>query len=340
MQETINFKHHKFFDIKTSFVFGDEGVLIAGKHINYVEIHNITRTFYERTTIWGLSYPNPNQYNIKLKAGRDIRFRVAHSEEDAYQRELKAVQNKIYHTNSLGFGLTSTAKRNAVNNRQKDVQFAKERPVRDFSLEKAIEVLLAKCGLTLLDLTNENSLKKICPKQMSINENIFVELAKLISNNDGVVVSEVFTKVERYELYYEDKTKDFPYRGMNENTPTELIRWLAMIDVLEEHGYAEEIDWKETAENIFDSLNRIKEKAGIQISTEMDLSFLDGDEEIETLETGRILNLIGLNTIENGYSLTNIDMDSDSYVICLIPNKVYKRCEKLLHGTGFSISSL
>ena len=339
MQETINFKHHKIFDIKTSFVFGDKDVLIAGKHINYVEIHNIVRTFYERTTIWGLSYPNPNQYNIELKDGRNIRFRVAHSEEDAYQRELKAIQNKIYHTNSLGFGLTSTAKRNAVNNRQKDIQFAKERPVRDFSLERAIEALLVKCGLTLLDLTDEKNFKTIRPKQISINENIFVELAKFISNNDGAVVSEVFTQVERYELYYKDKTKDFPYRGMDENTPTELIRWFAMIDVFEEHGYAEEIDWKETAENIAGSLNRIKEKAGIQISTEMDLSFLDGDEEIETLETDRILNLIGLNTVETGYSLTNIDMDSDSYAICLIPNKVYKKCEKLLQGTGFSISA-
>ena len=344
MQETIAFSHHKFFDVKASFVFEDGEVLIAGKPVNYTQIGGVTRTVYERTTIWGISRPNPNQYNIELKNGQIIKFRVAHSEEDAYQRKLDALQNKIYHTNSLGFGLTSTAIRNSANNRQKDIQFAKERPVRDFSLEKAIEVLLAKCGLELNDLTgltDEKRIKTKSQKQVpaSVNENLFVELAKLISNHDEVVVSEVFTHVERYQLYYQDKTKDYPYRGMNENTPKELIRWFAVIDILEEHGYAEEIDWKETAENIADSLNRIKEKTGIQIDTGMDLSFLDGNETVETLETDRILNLIGNNTVEHGYSLTNIDMDSDSYVICLVPNKIYKQCEKLLHGTRLTISS-
>ena len=145
--------------------------------------------------------------------------------------------------------------------------------------------------------------------------------------------------VERYQLYYQDKTRDYPYRGMNEDTPKELIRWFAMIDVLEEHAYAEEIDWRDSAENIAASLSRIKEKTGIRIDTGMDLSFLDGNETVEELETERILNLIGLNAVEHGYSLMNIDFDSDSYVICLVPNKVYKQCKKLLQGTGFTISS-
>ena len=341
MQETITFSHNRFIDVKATFVLGDYDVLIAGKPVDYTQISGITRTFYDRTTIWGISQANPNQYNIELKDGRVIKFRVAHSEEDAYRRKLQALQNKIYHTNSLGFGLTSTAIRNAANSRQKDIQFAKERPVRDFSLEKAIGELLTKCGLELNDLTDAKTIKKKRQKQVSapVNENIFVELAKLISNHDEAVVSEVFTHVERYQLYYQDKTKDYLHRGMNENTPKELIRWLAMIDVLEDYGYAEEIDWKDTVENIAASLSRIKEKAGIQIDTSMDLSFLDGNETVETLETDRVLNLIGLNTVEHGYSLTNIDIDSDSYIICLTPNKVYKQCEKLLQGTEFSISS-
>ena len=341
MQETINFSHNRFFDVKASFVFREKEVTIAGKSVNYTQINSITRTFYERTMLWGISYSNPNQYNIALKDGRTIRFRVAHREEDAYQRKLNALQKKIYHTNFLGFGLTSTAIRNAANNREKDIQFAKERPAKDFSLEKAIEVLRTKCGLEIDDLTDNSIIKKEIEKHTSapVNEIVFVELAKHISNNDEDVVSKVFTHVEHYQLYYQNKTKDYPYRGMNEDTPKNIIQWFAMIDTLEEYGYAEEIDWKETAENIAAVLSRIKEKTGIQIDTSMDLSFLDGNETIEELETERILNLIGMNTVEHGYSLTNIDIDSDSYVICLIDNKVYKKCEKLLKGSGFTISS-
>ena len=341
MQETITFSHNKFFDIKTSFIFGDEGVVIAGKPVKYTQIDGVTRTFYERAMILGGSRPNPNQYNIELKDGCVIKFRVAHGEEDAYQRKLNALQNKIYRTNSLGFGLARTAARNAASNREKDIQFAKEMPVRDFTLERAIEVLMRKCGLELNDLTDEKIIKKKRQKQVPVlgDENIFIELSELISNNDEAVASAVFSHVERYQLYYQDKTKVYPYRGMNEDTPKELIRWFAMIDILQEHGYAEEIDWKESAKDIADSLNRVKKKTGIQIDTGMDLSFLDGNETIETLETDRILNLIGNNTVKQGYSLTNIDVDSDSYVICLVSNKIYKQCEELLQGTGLSISS-
>lgn len=343
------FLYHKYFDLKGRFYFGDESfsfsTFFKKQVIKYSEIESITRECYN-SQMSGIFMPvaasqiSSNQYRITLKNGRNFIFRVSYFEEDRYQKELDDFNRKIYNMNALGVDLTSKVKQDVAASQERAMQF--EKPVKHFTLDSAVGALLERACIELDDLTGLTDCENVkINRKNKINESDFVELAKLLSDNDKDVVSEVFTHVEQYQLYYKNKAVDYLYREMNENTPKDTVRWFAMIDVLIEHGYAVEVEYKEKDdfENIKNALDMLKKKIGVEIDIKMDLSFLEADESVEELETDRILTLIGLNTVEQGYTLSSIDIDGDSYILCLIPNKIYTRCENILQDTEFSLSS-
>lgn len=338
-------------NMKGAFVFDANSVTFTSlgrkTTIPYTAISAVIREYYEEdATAAGVVHytqPVPNQYRIQRESGPDLVLRVSVKEQKSHRRTIQALLKKIYGMNSLGVSFDvgrRPVKEDAVTRRQKDIQFDREKPSPDFSLERAVRELLARSGRTLADLTEEQprAAKKRASKRHAIAEGMYVELAKCITNNDADAVATVFERVERWERYRADSAKRL-HRGITPDTPQEDVRWLGMVDALEEHGYTAEIDWKDGYESIASALDRIKAKLGIHVDTAMDLTYMDGNEHADRLETPRILNLIALNTDEQGYCLTNLDIDGDSYAICLLPHKIFRQCEKILKTTPFSLSA-
>ena len=208
-------------------------------------------------------------------------------------------------------------------------------PTRDFTLERAFAAVLRNCGVELDDQTEYESPKAEKAKRTYApvqDENIFYEFAKHISNGDENVLSEVFTHEERWEVYAQNDAGEGAHR--------DDVRWLSMLNTLKKHGYAEEADGNEDAESISLRLDRIKSKLNVTLDTASALDMLGGGEEIETLETPRLLSLIGLALDGQRWCLCNIDTISGegAYTLCLLPRKAYKQCEKLLRDTKFSLS--
>ena len=343
MAGKIEFHYHKVIDLKGYFIFESNGFWVytfgRKQFVLNTEVGGVSRIVYDRRTFWGFSQASPNKYRIELKNGQNLEFCIAHKEEDAYQASINRLQRKIYGHNRLGVALVSKIKSvEAKTRRQQDKQFAKDMPPREFTLEKAIAAVLRRCAIELNDQTeyeNPQAEKAKLNFAPVWDENIYRELAKFISNGDENVLSEVFTHVERWEEYAQN---DGLLRGVNESTHRDDIRWFAMLDTLEKYGYTEAAKVNESVEKIALCLDRVKNKLNVTLDTAPALDMLDGNEEIKTLETSRLLELIGLTLAEQHWDLCNIDIGDDSYALCLLPHKAYKQCEKLLQGTKFSLS--
>ncbi len=148
-------------------------------------------------------------------------------------------------------------------------------------------------------------------------DNLFAALAALISQNDGRAVEEVAT--------------------LTNGHPQNMESWFALANVLKKYGYAREIEWKEEIADILSVVEELKKKIGAPLDIKLDIGFLDEGEDADDLETERALTLIGVWVVEHGYTLAHLDIDSDSYVLCLLPNNNYLQCENLLEGTYFSM---
>lgn len=93
-------------------------------------------------------------------------------------------------------------------------------------------------------------------------------------------------------------------------TKSDDYLWLGMIDLLIQHGFAFEMDWKDDYETAQEVLNRLfiknnlnyELKLDLEQDTELDLFFALVNKELEK---------------QGNYRIYSLDIDSDSYVSAL-----------------------
>jgi len=159
MSEVIKFSYHHIIDLKGCFTFETDGFEISSfgkkRYIRYSEVTGVTRLFYDRPqTVVNVTIhaANPNKYRIELANGKNIDFCVAHKEEDSYKKAIARLNKEIFGINRLGvqFRLKTV---DEITQRQREKEFERRMPPRDYSLEKAIAVLVRRCALELDDQT-------------------------------------------------------------------------------------------------------------------------------------------------------------------------------------------
>lgn len=186
-----------------------------------------------------------------------------------------------------------------------------------------------------------NFFKKLFGKKqqepLPVNEDVFPEAGRLLSGGDESVVRQIGYYVEHSEEYLAGQ--DAHYRSLSNDTTKYDICLFAMIDALIEHDYMREFDWKEDQDDILHGLRVITKKLGVNFDIEMDLSFLDDGEDAECLETERVFTLVAVYISNFRYDLVCIDINSDSYVMGLLPHKDHQRCEAMLHDMDIRLYS-
>ncbi len=147
-------------DMPGSFRFEPEGFEISTMFkkdfIPYSDIMFIRKEYYDRVQSLGMmsaTQPIVGQYTITLKNNKSYKLRIAKSEVSEYQKAIKKLIKKIYNTEIPLVALTSSYKKGALSNQQKDEQFERERPVPNYTLDIAIDKLLSESGTSLVDLT-------------------------------------------------------------------------------------------------------------------------------------------------------------------------------------------
>lgn len=138
-------------------------------------------------------------------------------------------------------------------------------------------------------------------------------------------LQEVQLAVDKPKIYIENFASTLLERGVEE--PTSALPWLALVDGLERRGLLQELDWKEDIEGFVDATILLtKNHVEIEnIKAELlSLEFLDDDKEPEEIITD-------INDILQKFNLllVMIDIDSDSYPLCIITLSKLEKAQKL-----------
>lgn len=141
------------------------------------------------------------------------------------------------------------------------------------------------------------------PKPVGPN---IVEIAKLISSGDEAVMADITACTGDPAAWFEAHQDRYEERGVDSAEDADLVQWLSLVDILEEHGWVCERDWKDELEDFSYFVQNLH---GFQaLSLDLDPDWLDEDEDISAW--------CGVLTEKwEGVCVAAIDIDSDSYVL-------------------------
>jgi hypothetical protein len=118
----------------------------------------------------------------------------------------------------------------------------------------------------------------------------------------------VRSAVDAPQRYVRDHLDHLARRGIRH--PTRHLHVIALVDALQAVGAAAEIDWNAGGKMIHSRASRLAAPYGISIDP------VTGGSNCSTLE---ILRRIGRHLSTKGYDLATIDIDSDAYVLIVVP---------------------
>lgn len=116
-------------------------------------------------------------------------------------------------------------------------------------------------------------------------------------------------------------------RGVTSADDLELVQWLGLVDILEEHGWVCERDWKDELEDFSYFVQNLH--GFQQLGLELDPDWLDEDEDIPAW-----CGILTEKWSAQGVRMAAIDIDSDSYVLFPVSSARFAGLQKLAEGIG------
>lgn len=182
---------------------------------------------------------------------------------------------------------------------------------------------------TTVNLTRYTHVVKWIPRSDEI-----VDVARIISRDDPMVVSKVSDCVQNPTVYYKNNKACFLERGIESphKVSADMLCWLNLADQLERYQYVGIIDWKAEAADIFYHIeimvSRLKLAADLT-----DIRY----RVIEEMPTECILKEISIELRKQGYYLGYIDTDSDEYALFIITAQDIQKLDVLKNHKGLRI---
>ncbi len=122
------------------------------------------------------------------------------------------------------------------------------------------------------------------------------------------IIRAVRSAVTDPQQYVRDHQARLTRRGIHQ--PTQHLHVIALVDALQAIGAAAEIDWNAGDQMIYGRISQLTAPFGIPIEPINDGS---------NLPTLKILQRLGRHLSTKGYDLATIDIDSDAYVLIVVP---------------------
>ncbi|MEC0210963.1 hypothetical protein P4H70_18650 [Paenibacillus ehimensis] len=166
-----------------------------------------------------------------------------------------------------------------------------------------------------------------------MNNSALLELSRKLSFDvEGIVIDDVALASEHPLAYFEKYKDRLDERCINE--PIEELAWISLVDVLLEHQLAFEIDWKETGLYVCDVVDELLDRKKL---ASMDWEEFESDQYSE-MPTDEFLNHIARKLNEVSVSLAYMDIDSDSYILIVVPTADIEGIKRLAEEAGVVIS--
>ena len=135
-----------------------------------------------------------------------------------------------------------------------------------------------------------------------------LEIAKLISSGDEAVMADITACTGDPAAWFQTHENRYMERGVTSADDLELVQWLGLVDILEEHGWVCERDWKDELEDFSYFVQNLH---GFQkLGLELDPDWLDEDGDISEW-----CGVLAEQWSAQGVRMAAIDIDSDSYVL-------------------------
>lgn len=151
----------------------------------------------------------------------------------------------------------------------------------------------------------------------NIVEKNFIEIAKIVSNDDKAVMDEVKECVSDVEAYFKNNIAQYEERSIYEDGLEDIIEnpddlselaWIGIVDILEKNGYVCERDWQDELEDFIYFISATK---GIKENNlVVEESWFDEDSDISEW-----CEVLDEKWQEQGYCVASFDINSDSYVL-------------------------
>ena len=150
---------------------------------------------------------------------------------------------------------------------------------------------------------------------MSMLENQeLLEIGTRISKGDKAVEKEIKKCLSDMDAYYEAHEEDFEDRCLDRDAIEEdeveegELQWIALVDILINHAYCCELDWKCYKEDFVYCLNELHGMERYDLTLEEDWL----DEEADIKEWCTVLDE---KWQEKGVCIAALDIESDCYII-------------------------
>ena len=135
-----------------------------------------------------------------------------------------------------------------------------------------------------------------------------LEIARIISSGDEAVLRDITACTEDPASWFTAHQNRYEERCILSPDNPELIQWLGLVDILEEHGWVCERDWKDELEDFSYFVQNLR---GFQkLGLELDQDWLDEDEDISAW-----CGVLAEQWSAQGVRMAVIGIGSDSYVL-------------------------
>ena len=135
-----------------------------------------------------------------------------------------------------------------------------------------------------------------------------VEIAKLISSGDEAVMADITACTGDPAAWFEAHQDRYEEQGVDSADDKDLVQWLGLVDILEEHGWVCERDWKDELEDFSFFVQTLH---GFQaLGLKLDPDWLDEDGDISEW-----CGVLAEQWSAQGVRMAAIGIDSDSYVL-------------------------
>lgn len=168
-------------------------------------------------------------------------------------------------------------------------------------------------------------------KDVELSKNqTYLEIGEIVSDHNIEIIKVISECVSNPQDYFIKNIEQYGERGI-ENGDIEIIRWIGLVDCIVKHNYACEIDWKEEASELINSIKDLNgtKKQSLTLKEEW------FDEECEVTDCCSIIDNMWE---KQEFCIGSFDINSDSYIVFPIKINDFIILEKYAKQIGQRIA--
>ncbi|MFS0725606.1 DUF6630 family protein [Paenibacillus sp. 1P07SE] len=164
-------------------------------------------------------------------------------------------------------------------------------------------------------------------------ESALLRLSRALAAGESAVAQEVGEALNYPAVYREKHEERLEERGLATET-VPLLAWIALVDALIAQELALEIDWKDDGDTVLYAIGKLLDRKQLLAETRQ----LPSKAALEGKPTHESLQACHDRLLAQDVALACLDIDSDSYVLVVVPAGQFDELQELAAEAGYRLS--